>query len=159
MASKIIDLLEFYRRSEANAAMLLKYVGIKKHKRWTPGGANGSICPDWTHSASGRHFGASEPEQWDRWPQTLAQRLLAGSVAHGNQRYAAARGIAFCGQVTPGGTWHGYPILWRDVPDSVRGEIEAAGQVTSREIIQGIRRQRTVDPKRNLRWAIETDER
>jgi hypothetical protein len=136
----------------------VNYIGSKKHKRWTPGGASGSICPDWTHTVAGRHFGATEPEMWDKWPDTEAQRLLAASVAHGGQRYAAARGVAFCGQVSGRGAWHGYPIPWRDVPKGVRQQLEATGQVTSREIKQGMRAQKFIDPKRNPKWAVVSDD-
>lgn len=139
--------------------MTLMYIGDKKHKLWTPGGASGSICPNWTHTVAGRHFGGTEPEMWDKWPQTEAQRLLASSVSHGGQRYAAARGIAFCGQLTSGETWHGYPIPWRDVPSGVRQALEHAGQVTSREIKQGMRAQKAADPKRHLTWALNSDDR
>lgn len=137
--------------------MALKYIGIKKHKRWIPGGTFGSICPDWTHTVNGRHFGNAAPESWNGWPKAEAQKLLTNSVAHGCQRYAAARGIAFCGQITGGNTWHGYPIPWRDVPEGVRQRLVAKGQVSSREIKQGMRAQQTVDPKRDVTWALNSD--
>ena len=86
----------------------LKYIGNKKHKRWRPNGAWGSICPNWTHQVDGRHFGSLEPEAWDGWTDTEAQRLLGKSIEFGGQRYAATRGLAFCGQLTGDDTWHGY---------------------------------------------------
>jgi len=137
--------------------MALKYVGTRKHKRWTPGGASGTICPDWTHTVDGRHYGAIEPEQWTGWLQTEAQQMLTRSVVHGDQRYAAARGIAFCGQITLGGTWHGYPVPWRDVPMKVRQELQKSRQVSAREINRGLRNQKSVDPKRDLNWAVDLD--
>jgi len=137
----------------------LNYIGSKKHKRWTPGGASGSICPNWTHTVAGRHFGGNEPEAWDKWPDTQAQRLLANSVVHGGQRYAAARGVAFCGQQTGERTWHGYPIPWRDVPLEVRQTLVAAGQVQEKEIQHGLRVQRNLDIDRDKDWAVTTDDK
>lgn len=138
--------------------MCLTYLGSKKHKRWVPGGASGSICPNWTHTSEGRHFGAIAPEDWNGWPQTQAQALLTASVAHEGQRYAAARGIAFCGQCTEGGTWHGYPVLWRDVPTTVRQVLENNGQATPQEIRRGLRAQKDIDPHQNLTWAAYSDD-
>lgn len=131
------------------------YIGSRKHKSWTPGGASGTICPDWTHTVAGRHFGEIEPELWNMWPNTMATNLLNDSVKDGNQRYAAARGIAFCGQLTPGGTWHGYPIPWKDVPFHVREKLKSNGHVTSREIKRGMRVQRNVDRKTDRKWATD----
>lgn len=107
----------------------------------------------------GHHFGATEPELWSKWSETEAQRLLMESVEHGGQRYAAARGIAFCGQITTGDTWHGYPVLWRDVPDSVRKELVAAGQMTPHELSRGMRAQRGVVPRRDVAWGLDSDGR
>jgi hypothetical protein len=61
--------------------------------------------------------------------------MLDGSVMHGGQRYAASHGIAFCGQLTTGTTWHGYPIPWRDVPREVRERLIATQQVSEQESV------------------------
>ena len=94
------------------------------------------------------------PETWDEWPQTVAYRLLCNSVLHDRKRYAAERGIAFCAQETIEGTWHGYPILWKQVPTEVRDRLIALEQVTQREVRRGLRRQQSVDPNRDPQWAL-----
>lgn len=136
----------------------MEYVGSKKHKRWTPRGGNGSICPDWTHQVDGRHFGRVEPEAWSDWSQTVAQRLLSQSVVHGRQRYAADRGVAFCAQQAKDGSWHGYPILWKQVPPDVCQQLRECGQVTATEIKRGLRRQQYIGPIQNRKWALSSDE-
>lgn len=140
-------------------SLLLDYVGSRKHKRWTPGGANGSICPDFTHVVQGRSFGRVEPEAWRGWPRTVAQRLLTNSVLHGRKRYAAERGIAFCAQETNDGTWHGYPVPWKQVPTDVRQRLIATGQATPGDIRRNLRRQRSIDPNRGPQRAFRQDDR
>ncbi len=137
----------------------LDYVGSKKHKRWTPGGAAGSICPDFTHVVDGRNFGGVEPEAWRGWSRTVAQRLLTNSVLHGRKRYAAERGIAFCAQETNDGTWHGYPVPWKQVPMDVRCRLIATRQATPVEIRRNLRRQQSIDPNRDRQWALRRDDR
>ena len=132
----------------------MKYIGSRKHKLWIPGGAYGSICPQFTHEVDGRSFGGKGPESWDRWPRTVAQRLLINSVLHNGKRYAAERGLAFCAQETSGGTWHGYPILWKKVPFKVRNQLINMKQTTSTEIRKHLRHQKSIDPNRNLQWAV-----
>ncbi len=134
--------------------MSLVYQGSSKHKLWTPGGAFGSICPDWTHKVAGRTWGAVEPSEWSEWPKTVAQALLKNSILYQGQRYAAKNGIAFCSQTSLSGTWHGYPIPWRDVPLDVQDLLIKDAQVSDREIRRGIKAQKGGDPLRDLKWAL-----
>ena len=129
-------------------------IGGGKHGLWIPGGAYGSICPQFTHEVDGRKFGVREPESWDRWPRTVVQRLLTTSVPHNGRGHAAERGLAVCAQETIGGTWHGHPILRRKVPFGARNRLINMKQTTSTEIRKHLRHQKSIDPNRNLQWAV-----
>jgi hypothetical protein len=130
------------------------YIGSRKHKRWVPGGAAGSICPPWTHEVDGRNFGNVPPEDWNGWPRTRAQRLLEQSVLHEGVRYAAAEGLAFCAQPTGNRAWHGYPVPWRDVPAVVRAWLVKAGQVEEIQLRRALRKQAGFDVGRDRQWAL-----
>ena len=136
----------------------LDYVDSRKHKRWIPGGANGSTCPQFTHEVDGRSFGRTDPESWHEWHLTVAQRLLTDNVLNGHRRYAAERGIAFCAQETNDGTWNGYPVPWKQVPTAVGQKLIALEQTTQIEIRRNLRRQQSIDPNRDLQWAVGHDD-
>ena len=129
----------------------IRYRGSIKHKRWHPGGGYGTLCPRWTHEASSQGFAGDlfgHP-----WQETQAHAMLAESVlADNGRRYATRQGIAFVAVDSGDGTWHGYPVPWRDVPDKVCDLFVLEGRVTRREV----RRQR-VD-RTNIRWALADDE-
>ena len=38
----------------------------------------------------------------------------------GNKRYATHEGRAYCAQEHGADVWHGYPVGWVDVPESLR---------------------------------------
>ena len=73
------------------------YESNPKHKEpWQPG-ARGSFCPVALHP--------------------LAQKLLDESELMNNKRYAVHEGKAYCAQEHAEDRWHGYPVLWREVPE------------------------------------------
>lgn len=91
------------------------YEGNPKHKEpWQPG-RRGSMCP--------RSITLE-----------LAQKLLDGSVAAGGARYATVEGVAFCAREHRPGSWHGYPVAWREVPADVRLAWLEAGVVRRADV-------------------------
>ena len=46
--------------------------------------------------------------------------MLAGSVAVGARRYAVRQGVAYRAQEHSRGVWHGHPVGWRQVCESLR---------------------------------------
>ncbi len=97
--------------------MNLVYEGNPKHKEpWQPG-RKGSLCP--TDVTLER-----------------ATELLHLSVAKGNARYAADNGRPFCARQHNSGKnrWHGYPVVWKEVPAEVRQELIQKGMVAARDI-------------------------
>ena len=135
---------------QGNRMPSLRYRGSIKHKLWRPGGGYGTLCPEWTHETlSGGFAGDSNGHQWG---ETQAHSMLAESLyAEDGRRYATRRGIAFVAVSTNDGTWHGYPIPWRDVPRKVRDSFVCAGCVTRRET------RKAVNAKDN-RWALGSDD-
>lgn len=129
----------------------IQYRGSIKHKRWHPGGGYGTLCPRWTHEAPAQGFAGDSFGH--PWQETQAHAMLAESVlADNGRRYATRQGIAFVAVDSGDGTWHGYPVPWRDVLDKVCGLFVRLGRVTRRDV----RRQR-VD-QWNIRWALASDE-
>jgi hypothetical protein len=96
--------------------MELRYKGNPKHKEpWQPG-RRGSLCP---------------PDV----DQALAQGLLDQSELDGAKRYATHDGRAFCGQSEDDGRhWHGYPVGWVEVPESLRQRFVRRGVVKRSDI-------------------------
>lgn len=135
------------------------YRGSLKHKRWSPGGGFGTICPDWTHQTAETGF-AGDPHRHP-WRRTEAQALFDDAIiASDGLRYAARRGIAFCARVSNDGTWHGYPIPWKDVDQAIQDALIAHGQVTEREIENQKSRQKRAlrrNPK-DIYWALGSDD-
>jgi hypothetical protein len=90
----------------------LIYESNPKHKKpWQPG-ARGSLCPFELHE--------------------IAQQLLDGSEPFDNKRYATHAGKAFCAMNHVKGRWHGFPILWREVPEAIRRKWLVEGRVQRR---------------------------
>lgn len=78
----------------------LIYKSNPKHREpWQPG-KKGALCPR---------------AVWDK-----AQDLLEGSELVGSKRYATSDGLAYEAQDSNDGTWHGYPVGWERVPESLR---------------------------------------
>ena len=90
------------------------YESNPKHKEPWQAGARGSICPPELHE--------------------IAQQLLAGSELVDNRRYATHGGKAFCARKHAEDRWHGYPVLWREVPETTRRKWMVEGKIQRRDI-------------------------
>jgi len=99
----------------ANTTSGLRYQHNRKHKEpWQPG-RRGSLCPP--------DIGL---------PQ--AQQLLKDSLSDGQHRYAVSNGRPFKGQDDGTGVWHGYPVGWVEVPESVRKSFRDSNLVKRHDI-------------------------
>lgn len=88
-----------------------------KHKSWMqPFDPDAALCPKWSHQ--------------------IAQELLGESLPAptGEPRFATRDGMAFAARTHGEGAWHGYPVPWSQVPESVREVMIAKGKVTRRQI-------------------------
>jgi len=93
---------------------MLVYESNPKHKLPWQAGARGSICPADVHP--------------------LAQRLLDESDLVDNRRYATHDGRAFCARNHAKDSWHGYPVLWREVPEVLRRKWLGEGKIKRRDL-------------------------
>jgi filamentous hemagglutinin len=111
--------------SSTDTTNALHYAPNPKHKEpWQPG-RKGSLCPkDITLKR--------------------AKELLDASFLHKQQRYAVDSGRAFIGKPDNLGRWHGYPVGWVEVPESLRRKFEKAGLVRNRDFQRHWRRQNDV---------------
>lgn len=129
---------------------MMQYKGSLKHKN-RPGGAFGTICPEWSHQAGSTAFGVDIDAH--PWQQSTAQELLDGSIdGYDGKRYATSNGVAFAAQPTNDGTWHGYPLPWNDVPRHVQRQFLEAKLVDRRAI------RRQVVGQGDRRWALSSDD-
>lgn len=92
----------------------LEYKSNPKHSEPWQRGRRGSLCP--------------------KEVRPLAQKLLDASVQVGAQRYAIHEGKAYCAQEYPPGTWHGYPVGWKQVPHALRAAWIKEDSVRKRDI-------------------------
>jgi len=92
----------------------MEYKSNPKHSEPWQRGRRGSLCP--------------------KDVQPLAQSLLDASVQAGAQRYAVHEGKAYCGQEHPPGTWHGYPVGWKVVPQTLRQTWVKEGRVRRSDV-------------------------
>ena len=93
----------------------MRYEPNPKHKEpWQPG-RKGSLCP-------------SDLDETGR------DQLLADSVRHGDKRFATDGERAFEAQEHTAGTWHGYPVGWKEVPENLRRVWVTEGRVKKRSI-------------------------
>ena len=89
----------------------------------------------------------SNPKHGDPWQQgrrgtpcppdidrKLAERLLAQSEPSGTARYAVREGRAYCARQDGNDVWHGYPLGWKEVPESLRRRWLKEGLVRRRDI-------------------------
>ena len=88
--------------AEQNGQGELVYEKNDKHKLpWQPG-RRGSLCPK-------------------NLPLGFAQKLLGEeSVLYNGSRWAVSSGRAFKAQPHLNGKWHGWPVGWMEVPQSLR---------------------------------------
>jgi len=93
----------------------MQYEPNPKHKEPWQHGRKGSLCP---------------PDL-----DALARdALLEGSVQHGSKRYATDGERAFEAQEHQPGAWHGYPVGWKEVPESLRRVWRDEGRVKRQAI-------------------------
>jgi hypothetical protein len=80
----------------------LKYAPNAKHKEPWQCGRRGSLCPK------------------DLNIKDTILLLQKESVLHGQARYAVHSGRAFKATANHQGIWHGWPVGWVEVPESLR---------------------------------------
>ncbi|MBF0164689.1 MAG: hypothetical protein HQM01_09365 [Magnetococcales bacterium] len=82
----------------------LRYIPNPKHKEPWQRGKKGSLCPSWSHDK--------------------AESMLSASIPHPQSnkkaRFATSNGMAFAAYPDSQGGWHGFPIGWNEVPDTIR---------------------------------------
>jgi hypothetical protein len=95
------------------------YEANPKHKEPWQSGRKGSLCPT-------------------RIDEMQRDALFAASVAVGQIRYATDGEKAFAAQQHDAAAdlWHGYPVGWKEVPESLRREWVHAGHVRRRCVRQ-----------------------
>ena len=93
----------------------MRYESNPRHGKPWQRGRRGSLCPK---TVSGE----------------TAQKLLSGSAVVGDKRYAVHDGRAYRAQEHGSDAWHGYPITWREVPESLRRIWLAEGRVRKRDM-------------------------
>ncbi|WP_343740020.1 hypothetical protein [Delftia tsuruhatensis] len=126
------------------------YRGSEKHKNRPASGAKGTLCPEWTHTTLSGSY-KNDPFN-HKWVETEAHSLFLNSTAHPDgieRRYATKRGIAFEAKPTNDGAWHGYPIPWESVPDSIVHKWIDEKLVSRKEI-----RDNKSHPKNKTDWAL-----
>lgn len=79
----------------------MQYESNIKHKKPWQRGRRGSLCPA-------------------ELCLTMAQALLSNSVLVGSKRYAVHKGKAYCALQHGNDLWHGYPVGWVEVPETLR---------------------------------------
>jgi hypothetical protein len=94
--------------------MPLIYESNPKHKEPWQSGARGSLCPPELHE--------------------IALQLLERSEIVNNKRYATHAGKAFCAMNHAKDRWHGYPVLWREVPETIRRKWLIEGKIQRRDL-------------------------
>jgi len=130
-----------------------QYRGSPKHKNRPSHGPKGTLCPEWTHATVQAGL-ATDPYQHP-WPETEASRLFATSATApdgAERRYATSRGIAFEAKPSNDGTWHGYPIPWESVPDTIVDQWVANGTIVRRTM-----KRHWHHPASNIHWALDSD--
>lgn len=86
-----------------------------KHKPPWQRGRRGSLCPE-----------SVDLE--------MAQALLSASQPVEGKRYAVHEGRAYCAQMHGADAWHGYPVGWREVPESLRRKWREDGCLQRRDM-------------------------
>jgi len=131
---------------------MTRYRGSSKHKNRHTDERKGTFCPEWTHRTPTGGF-ANDVYAHD-WGKTEAAKLFASAVIDpsSKRRYATGNGIAFESKSTRDGTWHGYPIPWESVPQSIKDEWLDNGSITRR----ALRKYKKFD-QADISWAMETE--
>ena len=92
----------------------MQYEPNEKHKTPWQRGRRGSLCP--------------------RDMDVTAQALLADSKQLGKKRYATHEGKAYRAQMHGNDVWHGYPVGWELVPESLRRAWLSQGRIRRRDV-------------------------
>lgn len=95
--------------------MQMRYCGTQKHKEPWQRGRRGTLCP----------------KDID---QETATRLLSRSHPANGKRYAVYEGRAYCAQEHRTGVWHGYPVGWVEVPETLRRKWMRDGCLRRRDV-------------------------
>ena len=95
--------------------MPVRYESNPKHNDPRQSGRRGTLCP----------------RDVDL---TVAERLLEESELSDNARYAVHEGRAYCARQHGNDVWHGYPIGWEEVPESLRRRWLKEKRVQRRDI-------------------------
>lgn len=128
------------------------YKGSLKHKTRPGRGRKGTLCPEWTHTGPNGALG-TDPHAFD-WSSTPAETMFQTAAIHSDgRRFATGNGVAFEAKPTADETWHGYPVPWQDVPAKIKNEWLARGLVKSADLKRYFSR-----PKKDIRWALDTDD-
>ena len=93
----------------------MRYECSPKHKRPWQRGRRGSLCPKAMDEAT-------------------AESLLSDSEQVRNRWYAVHEGRAYCAQDDGADVWHGYPVGWVDVPESLRRKWRKEGRLRKRDM-------------------------
>ena len=93
----------------------MRYESNPKHKQPWQRGCSGSLCPETVDLKT-------------------ARRLLSDSEPVDGKRYAVHEGRAYCAQKHGADTWHGYPVGWREVPESLRRTWLGQGRLRRRDV-------------------------
>ena len=93
----------------------MRYEGNPKHKQPWQRGRSGSPCPETVGLET-------------------ARRLLSDSEESDGKRYAVHEGRAYCAQEHGADAWHGYPVGWREVPESLRRMWLAQGRLRKQDV-------------------------
>ena len=93
----------------------MRYESNPKHKQPWQRGRSGSLCPETVGLGT-------------------ARRLLSDSEPVGDKRYAVHEGRAYCAQEHRADAWHGYPVGWREVPESLHRTWLAQGRLRKQDV-------------------------
>ena len=93
----------------------MRYESNPKHRQPWQRGRRGSLCPETVGLKA-------------------ARRLLSDSEPVGDKRYAVHEGRAYCAQEHEADAWHGYPVGWREVPESLRRAWLAQGRLRKQDV-------------------------
>lgn len=93
----------------------VRYESNPKHKEPWQRGRKGALCPK-------------------NIDQATARRLLSGSELVDGKRYAVDDGRAYCAQEHRTDVWHGYPVGWAEVPESLRREWRKVGRMKRKDV-------------------------
>ena len=93
----------------------MRYERNYKHKQPWQRGRRGSLCPADMDLAT-------------------AGKLLQDSETVDGKRYAVHEGRAYCAQEHGADVWHGYPVGWAEVPESLRRPSIGQGRLRRQDV-------------------------